>query len=55
MTMSDLYSSPFSRATPKALPFLMMTFSTGLSVIMVAPKCFADLAMAILTSPVPPL
>ena len=55
MTISDMYSSPLSSATPVALPFFTITFFTEASVMIVAPKCSADLAMAILTSPVPPL
>ena len=54
ITISELYSSPFSKVTPTARPFFTFTFFTGASVMISTPKCSAERAMAILTAPVPP-
>ena len=55
ITIFELYSSPFSITTPAAFPFFTITLLTAASVKISAPKCSADLAIAILTAPVPPL
>ena len=38
ITIFELYSSPFSNATPTALPFLTITLSTAASVSILAPN-----------------
>ncbi len=47
-------SSPFSRATPVARPFLTMIRATGASVRISAPSARAADAIAFDTPPVPP-